>query len=143
MNGIGVMFQSLFGNSDWVDIYNSALGKTIKSAELDPSRGDGGSLILRFTDDTAIEIWDAGRSCCESRYITTDDDLSAFSGSIFNNIEIRDGGTTESEYGDPHEIQFLVVNTSLGSFTLETHNEHNGYYGGFWIKVDALDSDNE
>jgi hypothetical protein len=29
----------------------------------------------------------------------------------------------------------LNVHTSLGVITVETHNEHNGYYSGFYIRL--------
>ena len=38
-------------------------------------------------------------------------------------------------WGGVHEVQFLNIETSLGIITFETHNEHNGYYGGFYIKA--------
>jgi hypothetical protein len=68
----------------------------------------------------------------------TDDTLLDFVGAELVSFEIADGGNTEGEYGDVHEIQFLKVTTSLGVFTCETHNEHNGYYGGFWIKAKGV-----
>ena len=32
-----------------------------------------------------------------------------------------------------HEIKFLEVKTNRGVFTMVSHNEHTGYYGGFLI----------
>lgn len=136
--GLGVMINMLSSNEEAVKAYNAAQGKVIKSAVLDPDRGDGGALVMCFTDGTGIEIWDDGRSCYESRYMTTDDDLASFIGATFKDIEMRDGPDTQDEYGAPHEMRFVYVDTSLGTFTLETHNIHNGYYGGFFIKVRAL-----
>ena len=53
-------------------------------------------------------------------------------------IELRDAPNVEDdEYGNVHEVQFLVVTTSKGAFTIETHNEHNGYYGGFFIEAEV------
>lgn len=34
-----------------------------------------------------------------------------------------------------HEVQFLHVKTSKGSFAVSNHNEHNGYYGGFNVEA--------
>ena len=48
--------------------------------------------------------------------------------------EIREAPNEPDEYGD-HEVQFLLVNTSIGTFTVASHNEHNGYYGGFDIVI--------
>jgi hypothetical protein len=39
------------------------------------------------------------------------------------------------ESGDVHEIAFYEFMTSTGSFTLASHNEHNGYYGGTSIDI--------
>jgi hypothetical protein len=36
-----------------------------------------------------------------------------------------------------HEVQFLRVSTDAGTIVCETHNEHNGYYGGFNVCVEA------
>lgn len=36
---------------------------------------------------------------------------------------------------DVHEVQFLVVHTDKGDLTMSSHNEHNGYYGGFSIEA--------
>lgn len=63
----------------------------------------------------------------------TDDDLAYYVGAELRNVEIKDGPTEDGEYGDTHEIQFLVVTTDKGEFTLSNHVEHNGYYGGFAI----------
>jgi hypothetical protein len=38
-----------------------------------------------------------------------------------------------------HEVQFFEIQTDRGVFTLSSHNEHNGYYGGFFLKVDAVE----
>lgn len=128
--GIGVMIRHLCGNESTVTAYKGALGKTIKDTELTDS-----ALILRFTDGTGIRIADEGQSCCEHRYMTTDDDPKEHIGHTFTGAEIKDGPTTELPYGDEHEQQFLEIRTSNGHFTIVTHNEHNGYYGGFSIEV--------
>ena len=36
-----------------------------------------------------------------------------------------------AEYGDDHEVAFLGIYTTKGVIVCQTHNEHNGYYGGF------------
>jgi hypothetical protein len=40
---------------------------------------------------------------------------------------------------DVHEVQFLIVDTDKGSFTCESHNVHNGYYGGFLVVCRPVD----
>lgn len=127
--GIGVMIGMLSGNEETVKAYQSAQGKETSSISLVDDE-----LRISFTDGTGIVIWDDGQSCCEHRYMTTDDDLRAFVGATLTSIELRDAPSKEDEWGE-HEVQFLLVNTSLGTFTMETHNEHNGYYGGFLVRI--------
>lgn len=136
--GIGAMLHHLGGNAETVAAYNAALGKGIASLKVD-DRGDG-ELQMRFTDGTGVRFYDDGRSCCESRYMRTDDDLDYHKGAALVGVELRDGPTTreEDEYGDVQEIQFLVVTTSKGTFTCASHNDHNGYYGGICLSVAAL-----
>ena len=92
-------------------------------------------LIIHLNDGSQFQIEDNLQQCCEYRYMTTDDKLTDFVGADLINIEIRDTGM----YGDAgfgyDNISFLLVTTSLGVFTIENHNEHNGYYGGFNIIV--------
>lgn len=65
----------------------------------------------------------------------TDDNLADYVGGQLLDMELRDAPEQEDEHGDVHEVQFLVVKTSKGQFTMSNHNEHNGYYGGFYIEV--------
>ncbi|MCP4540647.1 MAG: hypothetical protein GY832_26210 [Chloroflexi bacterium] len=141
--GVGAMIAWLAGNEDSANAYRAATGKEIVSLKLDPDGNDGdGELQFLFTDGTAIKLFDAGRSCCESRYMHTDDNLKSFVGATLLTAEVRDGPDMEDQYYGEHECQFLVVATSKGVFTVETHNKQNGYYGGFAIRcaeVDAAD----
>ena len=127
MLGIGVMIQSLGGNEETVKAVKGSLGKTIASLALVDD-----ILTLGFTDETKLSFSDEGQSCCEHRYMTTGDDLSSFVGAQFTDVELREAPSLEVGYGE-HEVQFLVISTDRGNVTVETHNEHNGYYGWFWI----------
>ena len=133
MHGVGFMLSQLYGNSDSVDAFKAAIGKTIKAA-----RADDDSLYLTFTDDSGIRFYDDGQLCCESRYMRTDDDVASFAGSVLTGAEIKDGPDEEGEYGDAHEVQFLEVQTSTGVITMSSHNEHNGYYGGISLRVEPV-----
>ena len=126
------------GRQETVTTLNAAYGKTITAMALEALDPD--ELRIWFTDGTAIKVLDAGQSCCEERYMTTDDDLAAFVGATLTDMEIADGPEIETEYS-VHEVQFLVVQTSLGAFTMETHNKHNGYYGGFYLVVKPLEAE--
>ena len=138
--GIVVMLNELTGHGrqETMATLEASFGKTIKAIALEHLDPD--ELRIWFTDGTAIKVLDDGQSCCEQRYMTTDDDLSSFVGATLTDMEIADGPEIEEEY-EAHEVQFLVVQTSLGAFTMETHNEHNGYYGGFYLIVKPLDAD--
>ena len=147
--GLGVMMAALKGNRETVEAHNEAMGKRIKSIDFgghDPKSDakeeyeDGANrLDIHFTDGTGIRFTDDGQSCCEERYMTCDDDVTAFVGAVFVEAEIREGNEVITEYSDTHEQEFLVINTSLGSFTVANHNEHNGYYGGFSIIVRSIE----
>lgn len=131
--GFGVMIGYLSGNEETVKAHLKAQGKIILNISFSEK-----ALNLFFGDGTGIKIWDDGQSCCERRYMTTNDDVKAFIGSKFLNAELRKAPELDDEYG-VHEVQFLLINTDRGTFTIETHNEHNGYYGGFWIVIEDLE----
>lgn len=126
--GIGAMLHQLSGGSE----HNPSeyFGKTIVSAELKDER-----LLIGFDDGKKIHIYDDGQSCCESRYITTDDDLSSLVGGKLVNIEAKDGPEIQGEWGESHEQVFVEVRTDKAFVTLCNHNEHNGYYGGFCLTI--------
>ena len=113
MLGFGVMINALGGNRETVEAVQAAMGKTITALSLTDDQ-----LRFEFEDGSRLRLWDNGQSCCESRYMQTDDDLPYYIGAKFVGAEVRDGGSTEGEYGDTHEIQFLVVTTDRGTFSM-------------------------
>lgn len=127
--GMKVMLNQLAGNKESVDAFKAVLGKKISAVWLDE-----GQNTLRFEFETGekLNMWDDGQSCCETRYMRTDDNLSEFVGAILLGAELKDAPNQEDEYGD-HEVQFLDIKTDKGVFTMSNHNEHNGYYGGFSV----------
>ena len=132
--GLGVMIQMLGGNEETVNALKGAIGKKITKAEL-----DGDYIKIWFGKDKGIQIWDGGQSCCEHRYITTDDNPADLVGKKLTNIEIADAPDAEDSNDDsPHEVQFLRIHAEDETVVFETHNEHNGYYGGFWIQVKEI-----
>jgi len=95
-------------------------------------------VIVKFVDGTRLDLWDAGQTCCESRYIRTDDHLSDWVGAKFLDVEIVDSVSPmqdDYDWWDVHEIQFLRILTDKGVIVFSSHNEHNGYYGGFSIQA--------
>lgn len=133
--GVGVMLHKLMGN-DGGAIFQAAIGKTITSLVLDAGENSAADM-LRFTfeDGSKIAIYDAGQSCCEHRYMHTDDDLAYHVGAQLVSGELRDGPEVSGEYGEYTECQFLLITTSRGVFTIANYNAHNGYYGGFAVIV--------
>lgn len=125
--GIGVMIRTLGGNAETVNAVKSAINKTIEKVWLEDDK-----LMFNFTDGTHLKMYDDGQSCCENRYMSTDDDLTEYAGAKLLDFELKDAPNVSDEYGD-HEVQFLDVVTDKGTFQMASHNEHNGYYGGFWI----------
>lgn len=134
--GVGVMLGMPSGNESSVKAFKGAMGKSIVSLELVADVG----LVFAFDDGSKIKLFDNDQSCCEDRYMTTDDQLDYFVGGKLLTAEVREGSTAEGEWGDKHEIAFLVVTTTKGVFTVETHNEHNGYYGGFWVICEEMEA---
>lgn len=127
--GMGVMINMLTGNESTVKAFTEAIGKRITGLELKDD-----CLEFTFLDNSHLTMYDDGQSCCESRYMRTDDNLADYIGGELKGAEIRDAPSLPLDWGE-HEVQFLVIETTKGNFTLSSHNEHNGYYGGFSIKV--------
>ena len=133
--GLGVMIKTLFGgDSDAGEAVKQSLGKTITALELT----EDDNLVLTFEDKTKLKLWDGGQSCCESRYMRTDDNLSDYIGGQLLDMELRDAPSQADGDDDAHDVQFLVVKTSNGQFVMSNHNEHNGYYSGFYIEAAVL-----
>lgn len=94
---------------------------------------DGPGIAITLEDGTTKTIYDGGQSCCEHRYWVVDDDLNHYIGADYLGWELADWETEDESY-DVHEIQFLNIKTSVGDINIASHNEHNGYYGGFSIR---------
>lgn len=123
--GMGAMIHMLGGGSpESADKY---YGRKIKSSTFGADM-----FLITFDDGVTIKITDDGQSCCESRYMTCDDDPSFLNGKTLTGITVKE---TNDDGDDCHEIAFLEVQTDQGSITFATHNEHNGYYGGFGLSI--------
>lgn len=131
MIGIGTILHELGGGSpkNASDYY----GRKIVKASF-----GGDEFKLTFDDGVTIKVWDDGQSCCENRYMTTDDDPKVLEGTVLKEIRVSHAdGSSEDSY-DSHEIAFLDVVTDKATIQFATHNEHNGYYGGFGLSVDEV-----
>src|SRR3990167_8721415 len=96
--GVGACVAYLGGNEDSVAAWKSAVGKTIAALCINPD-GNGGDGTLEFTfgDASRMAMLDSARSCCESRYMTTDDALLSFVGAVLEDAEVRDAPNGPSE----------------------------------------------
>ena len=121
------------GEENMMENIELLLGKIIESIGL----GSDDALHFVLTDGSKVKLWDDEGLCCERRYMTCDDDLSYFVGSKILNVDVKEVSKIDDHNEDVHEIQFLEVMTDRGCFTIATHNEHNGYYGGFYVRVEA------
>ena len=115
-----------------LDAFMKVVGKKIMDVRL-----QNDVLFMSFGSQGSLYITDEGQSCCENRYITTDDKLEDYVGGNLLNIEIKPVPipTLADDSDECHDIEFVEISTTKGSFVLVTHNEHNGYYGGFSIQA--------
>lgn len=134
--GMMVMLKALGSNDESVKAWQSAVNKRIAALEIDDeANGGDGALRFTFDDGTRLDLLDSGRSCCESRYMRTDDDLAYHVGATLLDAEVSEADDPVGDEWAVHEVAFLRVTTSKGVITVATHNEHNGYYGGFLIEA--------
>ncbi len=98
------------------------------------------SFLLGFADGVTIKIWDSGQDCCERRYMRTDDVAADLIGRTLASIEVKRVETNSDNNGDPHEIAFMEINADGLIIAFSTHNEHNGYYGGFDLRIAEVTS---
>lgn len=128
--GLGVMINRIFGDSGETSrAVATCSGKEIESVTL----GKDDVLRFKLKGVGTLALRDNGQSCCESRYMRTDDDLTYYAGAVLLEIEVADGPSVDDV--ESHDTQFLKVTTSKGVFTMCSHVEHNGYYGGFSISA--------
>jgi len=127
--GLGAMLHYLSGGSR--NPPEKYYGKKIAYASLADD-----TLTIKFDDNTTIRIWDDGQSCCEFRYMRSDDDPKTLVGGILQKIEAKKHKKGPGEYDTEHEIVFVEIGTDKGFITIANHNEHNGYYGGFGLTID-------
>lgn len=128
--GIGVMLGMLGGNAESVAAIKDSLGKQIAALAMTDK-----AIRITFADGSVLRLADEGQSCCEHRYMRTDDKLDDFIGATLTDASLVDAPTqrNDDEY-DVREVQFLRLTTDKGVLVLSNHNDHNGYYGGFWIQ---------
>jgi hypothetical protein len=102
------------------------------------SMNDRGIKLTLATGST-VEVWDDAQQCCEHRYATCDDDIMSVIGGTLVDVVLKDA--RELPGGDTHEAQFVDIVTTKGTLTMCSHNEHNGYYGGFDLVLTLTNKD--
>ena len=123
------MISQLFGSG--LCDFSDYIGKEISGVEVD----DRGATISFADTKKWLTITDNGQSCCEHRYMRTDDDCAYHKGASLIAIESGKAAEEAGDDGYAHEICFVDIKTSRGVITVASHNEHNGYYGGFSMVV--------
>ena len=116
------------------------VGKVIADAEMFENQ-----VGITFSDGVRIIIYDDGQSCCETRYMSTDDDLKTLIGYQLLDIVSKytaNNGCLDDDLGNcqVREICFVEIVTTDGFVTLDNHNEHNGCYSGFSLVIKELPS---
>jgi hypothetical protein len=138
MLGVGAMLHQLSGGTKHG--WSEYVGKKIVAATFD--KDDDDDLRLTFEGGPSIRLSDDGQSCCENRYLHSDDNVSTLIGQTFLAIDVRDAPdiVNDSDNCDVHEVQFVDIKTKNGVvFTLSAHNEHNGYYGGIALDISEIE----
>jgi hypothetical protein len=107
------------------------LGQTILSVEL--KNDEDCRIIVDNPLLPALNLADHGQDCCETRWMSTDDDLAYYAGATLLDITVDPIPNTDPENGDVLEIAFLRIHTDRGIIVFANHNAHNGFYGGFSI----------
>jgi hypothetical protein len=125
------------------DVQSLDFSLVITEALLDKdANGGSGEVHIKFQSGRTLVLLDVGQSCCEHRYLHTDDNLADLIGQTLTSVHVLSterGGDAERE--DCSDIAFLQIVTDRGRVVVETHNEHNGYYGGFSLRAEIHDAD--
>lgn len=127
MIGVGAAIHMLKGGSEKnaSDYYGLTISNVIVDSQF---------VIIEFDNGKKIKIYDDGQSCCESRYVTCDDDATCLIGGKLVKIEASPVEYKSEGYSD-HETVFVEIATDKDHIKFCNHNEHNGYYGGFGLSI--------
>lgn len=134
--GMGVLINNLSYESLDITKY---YGAVINKAEIQHVDRGLDKLFLTFNNGKTLVLFDDGQSCCEYRYMESDDNLDALVGYELRSIEMKDGPDVEEDY-EVLECQFLEIQTSGSFVTVKNYNSHNGYYGGFSLTGYEIDN---
>lgn len=127
MRPVGMGAIKNWAGKEELELFKKYHGKKITRVSLQDNE------FVMWFDVGSLTVVDEGQSCCESRYITCDDDIHSIVGGALLDIDYKEGPDIDVGDGDCHETCFVEVCTSAGFINMTSHNEHNGYYGGFAI----------
>lgn len=119
------------------------IGKTIRSVSIQGQGQGPDETVMKdvhiiFDDGMALDLSNAENDCCKTS-ISCDDDLAFYVGSSFQGAEFRPVAPVRMEDDEFfHDVGFLEVSTSAGSFTVASHVLHNGYYGDFDLEAKTV-----
>lgn len=116
-------------NPDGIALIQKNINKRIREI-----RHEDNVLIVVFEDGNNLIVSDERQDCCEIRYMQIDDNLKEYVDATFLGIEEKPSEVID-DTGDVHEVQFVEILTSKGPLSVANHNEHNGYYGGFAVRI--------
>ena len=72
--------------------------------------------------EVGVRITDEGQDCCESRYITTDDDPARLIGSRLASITSGEVKEADGMDDECHDIVFVTIRTDTAELVLQSHN---------------------
>lgn len=102
-----------------------------------------GNLVIFLSntnvDNISIHIKDS-ITCCEKRYFVMEELSFSIIGHKILDLEILPAKIVTEESGFTHEINFLKIDTTNGSFRINAHNESNGYYTGFNLIIEVREN---
>lgn len=102
---------------------------------------DGENAVkIRFANGEGVRI-DLAARCCEQLSFDTDDDLGALSGQKLSSVSLDEAhcASEDLESETARDISFLRIHTTDGAVAvISCHNEHSGYYEGFYPIVTEL-----
>lgn len=119
-------------DDDVDSVIKNSLNKTIKDIHIIDD-----NLYINFMDGLALRVWDSQQMCCERRYMVCDDDLNEYKETQLISVNQKYTKSENKRDFIANEAVFLEFQTTNGTFTIVNHNEHNGYYGGFWIEAET------
>jgi hypothetical protein len=113
----------------------SCLGKVIEKVMLAYDHESRESIIIIFTDGTALNLFDDGQQCCEKRWLASDDKSEDVAGGVLMDVQMEEGVDDEGSE-DILQSQFIRIITDKAPYVVTAYNKHNGSYDGITVKAE-------